>query len=172
MTASLDRTSIAVAERFCRTVDRINPARVCGSYRRPGRGAFALDLASLCPLLQQHQNAPVTGQRCAGLSSHSTDREHHVTSDPRWASSPLRSDLGFRYTQGWKAETLAHATAIFRQVNKNEQWLHHDALEFPGGRIVLLTKLLAGQEATVLQLPAQPTTAAEADAQMRLAYVG
>jgi len=56
-------------------------------------------------------------------------------------------------------------------VNKNEQWLHHDALEFPGGRIVLLTKLLAGQEATVLQLPAQPTTAAEADAQMRLAYV-
>ena len=99
-------------------------------------------------------------------------REHHVTSDPRWASSPLRSDLGFRYTQGWKAETLAHATAIFRQVNKNEQWLHHDALEFPGGRIVLLTKLLAGQEATVLQLPAQPTTAAEADAQMRLAYVG
>ena len=33
------------------------------------------------------------------LSSHSTDREHHVTSDPRWTSSPLRSDLGFRYTQ-------------------------------------------------------------------------
>ena len=78
----------------------------------------------------------------------------------------------YRFIGGWKAETLAHATAIFRQVNKNEQWLHHDALEFPGGRIVLLTKLLAGQEATVLQLPAQPTTAAEADAQMRLAYVG
>jgi len=42
----------SVAERFCRTVNRINPARVCGSYRRLGRGAFALDLASLCALLQ------------------------------------------------------------------------------------------------------------------------
>jgi hypothetical protein len=29
------------------TVDRINPARVCGSYRGLGRGAFASDLASL-----------------------------------------------------------------------------------------------------------------------------
>ena len=48
---------------------------------------------------------------------------------------------------------------------------HHDALEFPDGRIVLLTRLSEGQEATVLQLPAQPTTAAEADAQKRIAYV-
>ena len=69
-------------------------------------------------------------------------------------------------------EELGHATAIFRQVNKNEPWTHHDALEFPDGRIVLLTKLSEGQEATVLQLPAQPTTAAEADAQKRIAYVG
>jgi hypothetical protein len=39
-------------------------------------------------------------------------------------------------------------------------------------RIVLLTRLSEGQVATVLQLPAQPTTAAEADAQKRIAYVG
>ena len=77
-----------------------------------------------------------------------------------------------RFIVGWKVETLGHATAIFRQVNKNEPWKHHDALEFPDGRIVLLTKLGEGQEATVLQLPAQPTTAAEADAQKRIAYVG
>jgi hypothetical protein len=76
-----------------------------------------------------------------------------------------------RFISGWKVEKLGHATAIFRQVNKNEEWKHHDALEFPDGRIVLLTKLLEGQEATVLQLPAQPTTAAEADAQTRIAYV-
>ena len=69
-------------------------------------------------------------------------------------------------------EILGHATAIFRQVNKNEPMKHHDALEFPDGRIVLLTKLSEGQEATVLQLPAQPTTAAEADAQKRVAHVG
>jgi hypothetical protein len=73
---------------------------------------------------------------------------------------------------GWKVEKLSHTTAIFRQVNKNEPRQHHDALEFPDGRIVLLTTLSEGQEATVLQLPAQPTTAAEADAQKRVAQVG
>ena len=77
-----------------------------------------------------------------------------------------------RFLVEWKVEKLGHATAIFRQVNKNEPLKHHDALEFPDGRIVLLTRLSEGQEATVLQLPAQPTTAAEADAQKRIAYVG
>jgi hypothetical protein len=77
----------------------------------------------------------------------------------------------YRFIVGWKVEILGHATAIFRQVNKTEPVKHHDALEFPDGRIVLLTKLSEGQEATVLQLPAQPTTAAEADAQKRIAYV-
>jgi len=75
-----------------------------------------------------------------------------------------------RFVAGW--ETLGHATAIFRQVNKDEPWKHHDALEFPDGRIVLLTRLSEGQQATVLQLPAQPKTAAEVDAQKRIAYVG
>ena len=46
------------------------------------------------------------------------------------------------------------------------------ALEFPDGHIVLLTQLCEGQEATVLQLPAQPASAAEADAQTRIAYAG
>jgi hypothetical protein len=78
----------------------------------------------------------------------------------------------YRFVVGWKVEILAHATAIFRQVNKNEPMMHHDALEFPDGRIVLLTRLSEGQEATVLQLPAQPATAAEADAQTRIAYAG
>jgi hypothetical protein len=73
---------------------------------------------------------------------------------------------------GEKAETLAYATAIFRQVNKNEQFKHHDALEFPNGRIVLLTQLCSGQEATVLQLPAQPMSETEAYAQKRVAFAG
>ena len=49
---------------------------------------------------------------------------------------------------------------------------HHDALEFPDGRIVLLTQLCGGQEAVVLQLPAQPMTMAEAEAQTRLVPAG
>jgi hypothetical protein len=32
--------------------------------------------------------------------------------------------------------------------------VHHDALEFPDGQIVLVTRLCEGQHATVLQLPA------------------
>ena len=31
---------------------------------------------------------------------------------------------------------------------------HHDALEFPDGQVLLLTRLCVGQRATVLQLPA------------------
>ena len=72
----------------------------------------------------------------------------------------------------WKVRTLGHAMAIFRQVNKNEQLKHRDALEFPDGEVVILTHLCEGQQATVLQLPAQPMTAAEANAQKRIIYVG
>ena len=73
---------------------------------------------------------------------------------------------------GWKANTVNHTTAIFRQINKDNPHTHHDALEFPDGKTVLLTNLLEDQEATVLQLPAQPATAAEAKAQERVAHVG
>jgi hypothetical protein len=73
---------------------------------------------------------------------------------------------------GWKTKTINHQTAIFRQVNKEKSAVHHDALEFPDGRTVLLTLLCEGQAATVLQLPAQPATAAEAHAQQRVTFVG
>jgi hypothetical protein len=46
--------------------------------------------------------------------------------------------------------------ARFRQVNKDEPHMHHDALEFSDGQIVLLTRLCEGQRAVVLQLPAAP----------------
>ena len=45
------------------------------------------------------------------------------------------------------------------------------AFEAPD-EIVLLTRLCEGQKATVLTLPTQPKTAAEAEAQQRVAYVG
>jgi hypothetical protein len=44
--------------------------------------------------------------------------------------------------------------ARFRQVNVQSPYEHHDALEFPNGKVVLLTRLCVGQYATVLQLPA------------------
>jgi hypothetical protein len=73
---------------------------------------------------------------------------------------------------GWKVRRLGYATAIFRQVNKNDPHVHHDALEFPDGKTVLLTHLAEGQEATVLQLPALPATAAEESEQNCVAYTG
>jgi hypothetical protein len=72
----------------------------------------------------------------------------------------------------WKSKPINHQTAIFRQVNKEKAATHHDALEFPDGRIVLLTLLREGQIATVLQLPAQPKTEAEFREQVRVGFVG
>ena len=46
-----------------------------------------------------------------------------------------------------------HRVARFRQVNTDYTATHHDALEFPDGRVVLLNALREGQRATVLQLP-------------------
>jgi hypothetical protein len=73
---------------------------------------------------------------------------------------------------GWRDKVIKHKTAIFRQINKEKITAHHDALEFPDGQIVLLTCLSEGQQATVLQLPAEAKTAVEAEAQQRAAYVG
>jgi hypothetical protein len=73
---------------------------------------------------------------------------------------------------GWKTRTISFRTAIFRQINKDVPRVHHDALEFPDGTFVPLTDLYEGQQATVLQLPAQPKTPAEAKAQTRVIYVG
>ena len=54
----------------------------------------------------------------------------------------------------WHERVIKYRTAIFRQINLDKRWTHHDALEFPDGEIMLLTYLMEGQQATVLQLPA------------------
>jgi hypothetical protein len=83
--------------------------------------------------------------------------------------NPTTTASGFL---GWGIKGIGHRTAIFRQINKDQPRMHHDALEFPDGQRILLTDLCEGQEATVLQLPAQPTSVAEAEDQKRVAYVG
>jgi len=54
----------------------------------------------------------------------------------------------------WYSKQVGHKVARFRQINKDQPNVHHDALEFPDGQIVLLTRLCENQHATVLQLPA------------------
>jgi hypothetical protein len=73
---------------------------------------------------------------------------------------------------GWRDKVINYKTAIFRQINKEKVMAHHDALEFPDGEIVLLTFLCEGQQATVLQLPAEPKAATESEVERRTANVG
>lgn len=72
----------------------------------------------------------------------------------------------------WRQKIVNHKTAIFRQINREKATTHHDALEFPDGQVALLTYLCEGQQATVLQLPAEPKTVIESEAQRRVAHVG
>jgi hypothetical protein len=51
------------------------------------------------------------------------------------------------------SRSIREKVARFRQVHLATPYSHHDALEFPCGRVVLLTELSPGQRATVLQLP-------------------
>jgi hypothetical protein len=66
---------------------------------------------------------------------------------------------------------IGEKVARFQQINMEEPNAHHDALEFPNGKIVLLTRLSEGQHATVLQLPAQPKSPAGVEAKTRVAQV-
>ena len=69
-----------------------------------------------------------------------------------------------------RAKKPGAKVARFRQVNTDQPYVHHDALEFADGQIVLLTRLCEGQHAIVLQLPAAARTE-EAQAERRVAVV-
>jgi hypothetical protein len=77
----------------------------------------------------------------------------------------------------WSKNNIDHKTAIFRQINLGCAHAHHNALEFPDGEVMLLTYLMEGQQATVLQLPAsagvaeqrtEPSIASEASPSLEL----
>jgi len=90
---------------------------------------------------------------------------------PVGGPEPLLVHL-LRRLVGKPAPAPAYSTAIFRQINRHIPRTHHDALEFPDGRVVLLTSLAEGQRAVVLQLPAVPRTREEAARQERVAFLG
>jgi len=48
---------------------------------------------------------------------------------------------------------IKHKLARFREIEMNDPHVHFDALEFPNGQVLKLAQLVAGQSATVLQLP-------------------
>jgi hypothetical protein len=57
---------------------------------------------------------------------------------------------------GYAVQVSEHKVAVFCQINQGEVHKHHDALETPDGKVILLHHLTCGQEASVLQLPAEP----------------
>lgn len=65
--------------------------------------------------------------------------------------------LGF-----FPTKNLGQRTARFTQISPDMPHQHHDALEFPDGRIVYLTRLVHGQTCTVLQLPVTETVPEQA----------
>ncbi len=76
----------------------------------------------------------------------------------------VRCDRGFGFL---RRSVIPHRVARFRQVNMDQPHVHHDALEFPDGNVVLLTHLSTGQTAVVLQLPAKATARPEPAAEQR-----
>ena len=70
------------------------------------------------------------------------------------------TELAFEHVVGFREGSTPNlmvseqTVARFRQVDMDKPKVHHDALEFPNGKIVLLHNLADGQQATVLQLPA------------------
>jgi len=60
------------------------------------------------------------------------------------------------------SKLIGQRLARFRQIDLERPATHHDALEFPDGQVILLTRLCEGQRATVLQLPAVAHPANEA----------
>jgi hypothetical protein len=70
-------------------------------------------------------------------------------------------------------KNIGDQLARFRQIDLDCPARHHDALEFSNGTIILVTDLVPGQRAKVLQLPAssieQRTVMAQSVAEQRVA---
>jgi hypothetical protein len=80
------------------------------------------------------------------------------------------AELKCESTFGFGCKRLTYRVARFQEIDKNRPNIHHDALEMPDGQIVLVTKLMPGQHATVLQLPADLSErASKAGARLALA---
>jgi hypothetical protein len=93
------------------------------------------------------------GERGAKLVIHDSPPQVAVCLLP---GTELAFDEEVRYDRGFSLfgnARMSHKVARFRQIDLNDPHVQHDALEFPNGQVLKLTQLVAGQTATVLQLP-------------------
>lgn len=64
----------------------------------------------------------------------------------------FENDIEYEQNWFWK-KRAGSKVARFREIDPDVPHRHHDAVEFPNGKQVLITLLVIGQRATVLQLP-------------------
>lgn len=73
-------------------------------------------------------------------------------------------DVKYEHPLLWfRHRTIKETVARFRHVNVGITHTHHDAFEFPGGKLVMVTSLIENQTLTVLQLPASKRAAPAED---------
>ena len=93
------------------------------------------------------------GERGAKLVIHDSPPKVAVCLLP---GTELAFDDDVRYDRAFSLFGKArvnHKVARFRQIDMDDQHVQHDALEFPNGQVLKVAQLVAGQTATVLQLP-------------------
>jgi hypothetical protein len=96
-----NRAAIALAEWTRRTTHRLDPARVPGPCRDPGRRAPAPDPRHLCQLLQRTPNLPISNQRHPAPSCGRAPRHCHITAYPRRSSPSILQNLIFGTDNGY-----------------------------------------------------------------------
>jgi len=80
-------------------------------------------------------------------------------------------DIKYKHPLSESINTLGCNVVSFSQIDKDLENVHHDVIVPPAGEPVLLTHLVEGQEAEVLQLPAPPLNEAQVQEQRRAEYV-
>jgi len=63
------------------------------------------------------------------------------------------SEVTYRRAFGLLRGRTGQRLARFREINTGDPNTHHDALEFPDGKVVLVNDLTPGQTVVVLQVP-------------------
>jgi hypothetical protein len=130
---------------------------------------FAIGVASMCDYsLQLVASRPArVGEKLVSTSFSSSATRGFASVEDRNVAVCLLPGTELAFEQDVQCEPVhafrarrhfGHKVAQFRQVNVDQPNTHHDALEFPDGKTVLLTELCEGQRATVLQFPAQRVT--------------
>jgi hypothetical protein len=80
-----------------------------------------------------------------------------VSESPVLPIAPASAGFAILLSLRWEREkAIGGKVARFQHLNADKPNMHHDALEFPDGGTVFVTRLCEGQHATVLQLPASP----------------